>query len=526
VQQQSFENCSLFPPTSYPLADSTEAVEKELNDCTAAPTSQSASGEQPEEWPEPEELGGDLSPVPTFDPSILPESLRPMVEDVAKRMQVPQELPAVVALAALAGCCNRRALVYPKRLDTGWNEVPNLWGVVVADPGRMKSPVIEAITGPLREMEAEWRGEYESATSEYAASEERAKLDKEVWREKYRAAAKAGKALPDEPKQAAPPTQRRILMGDSTFEALQLALRDNPAGLMVLRDELAGLLAGFEHKDRQQERSFYLESWNGKNASQVDRIGRGSINVPHCCLSLFGGIQPEPLRKYLASTQQDGLMQRFQLLVWPDFPKTWSYQDLAPNKAAIEQAKKVYRRIAAMDPANPLKLHFSDDAQELFADWLASLENRLCIDDEPAAIRAHLAKYRKLMPALSLLFALADNHLDSIPLECARKAATWCDFLEAHVRRVYGAQPTDQQIAALVLARKIEQGWKKGEAFSLRDVYGSHWGQLDTPDKARAALKELADAGWVRKLTASDSQPKTGRPSERYGINPKVYARA
>ncbi len=55
-----------------------------------------------EGWPEPEMLDCDLPAVPRFDPGLLPASLRPLVEDVADRMQVPEDFPATASMAALA----------------------------------------------------------------------------------------------------------------------------------------------------------------------------------------------------------------------------------------------------------------------------------------------------------------------------------------------------------------------------------------------------------------------------------------
>src|SRR3712207_6980715 len=50
---------------------------------------------------------------------------------------------------------------------------------------------------------------------------------------------------------------------------------------------------------------------------------RGSIHVPALCISLLGGIQPGPLTKYVGDAlseaeKADGLLQRFQVLVYPD----------------------------------------------------------------------------------------------------------------------------------------------------------------------------------------------------------------
>lgn len=76
-----------------------------------------------------------------------PKSLRPLVRDVADRMQVPMDFPAVAAIATLAGVTNRRALIQPKRNDSSWIVVPNLWGGIMASPGMLKSPLAHAVSG-------------------------------------------------------------------------------------------------------------------------------------------------------------------------------------------------------------------------------------------------------------------------------------------------------------------------------------------------------------------------------------------
>ena len=46
-------------------------------------------------WPEPDPVEEQLPPVPEFDLRLLPEALRPIVEDSADRMQVPIDFTAV-----------------------------------------------------------------------------------------------------------------------------------------------------------------------------------------------------------------------------------------------------------------------------------------------------------------------------------------------------------------------------------------------------------------------------------------------
>jgi hypothetical protein len=521
--------------SSYALGDVFRPPNYYLKSEFAQPT-QSAEDGFPkssalEEWPEPEPLRDSLPDVAAFDLELMPESLRPLVKDIAHRMQVPLDFPAVASVMTLAGLTNRRAMIQPKELDTGWVVVANLWGGIVAPPGMLKSPVISAVTSPARAIESGWRSEDAGVQREYDDALELHDARVKAWKAETQSALKAGSELLPKPESTlAPPTPRRLITNDATFEALHRLLAETPAGLFVLTDELTGWLAGLERQGREQERAFFLQCWNGDSSFTVDRITRGTIHVPHACVSLFGGIQPARLRSYLADAlkdgpSNDGLMQRFQLLVWPDAPDEWQYVDSAPDENAQRAAESIYQRLAGMDAASPLRLKFAEDAQKLFVDFLTELENRIRGNDLSPAMKAHLSKYRSLMPSLALLFTLADGQFDCVPLEQARRAAAWCEYLETHALRVYASASPPEQDAARALARHLAKGWKSSEGeFTLRDVYRNQWAGLGKPDEARKALEVLTEWEWVR-LASSGEARAAGRPSEVYLRNPRIEAR-
>ena len=481
-------------------------------------------------WPDPEPLSSTLPPVDKLTPDMLPMSLRPMVEDIAARMQVPIDFPAVVAVQTLAGAVGRRAYLQPKRNDSTFRVFPNLWGGIVAPPSSMKTPTINAVTGAIRELEAEWLGEYTAAKEVFDLESRMDKLGADAWESTAKKAIKKGERPAPRPVSASTaPVQRRLLVTDATFEALHTIMAANPAGVFMLRDELTGWFAGLERQGREQERGFALESWNGDGAYTVDRVGRGSIHVPHTCMSIFGSIQPSRLRAYLADTlrggpSNDGLMQRFQLLVWPDAPEgTWVQVDTAPNAPALEKAGAIYRRLASMDATEPRCYRFNVQAQELYTEWITVLENRLRSRIMGEVMEAHLGKYRKLMPSLALLFALADGEQERVTLHHAKLAAQWCDYLETHARRVYSAHASPERAAVIALGQHIAAG-DLGRQFTLRDLYRRCWHGLGSKEEATPALKELELMGWVRRSVGDGTKP--GRPaSETVIVNPKLEAR-
>jgi putative DNA primase/helicase len=244
---------------------------------------------------------------------------------------------------------------------------------------------------------------------------------------------------------------------------------------------------------------------------------------------MLGGIQPGRLRSYLVDALEDGpsndgLIQRFQLLVWPDTAPDWRYVDRAPDAASEQQAARVFRKLVEMDAESPLRFRFASDAQELFVEWLAELEAKIRGDELHPALISHLSKYRSLMPSLALLFHMAESGGgDRVSLHHAQQAAAWCDYLESHARRVYSCIVTPQLRAARELADKIKHRKVGTDGFfSCRDIYLKGWSGLDSPEAVKQAAEVLQDAGWVRDLS-TESGPFGGRPSNRYEVNPGVW---
>jgi hypothetical protein len=126
---------------------------------------------RPDSWPEPERLDP-LPAVQQFDEALLPDALRPFVMDTAERMQIPPDLPAVVAVAALAGVVNHRAQIQPKQWDNTWTVTPNLWASLIVPSGFLKSPTIEVVTRPLRRIEKNWKEQYDQDFKAHALEAE------------------------------------------------------------------------------------------------------------------------------------------------------------------------------------------------------------------------------------------------------------------------------------------------------------------------------------------------------------------
>lgn len=399
-----------------------------------------------------------LAPVMPFDPAWLPESLRDWVIDIVERSQVPPDFPAIGAMVALASIVGRKVGIRPKRRDD-WLVVPNLWGAAVGRPGVMKTPALREVLQPLTRLEIRSQKTFKSDRKAHEAAafvarirrKEAERAIKETIGQKRDALSIARHAIEQEP---APLIRRRYLANDATVEKLGELLNENPNGILVFRDELVGLLRSLDKQGQECARAFYLEAWDGAGRFTYDRIGRGTIDIESVTVSILGGVPPGPLRNYLVSASEggrldDGLMQRFQLLVWPDVSPEWKNVDRWPDTVAKKLAFDTFTRLDGLqgaaigaeqegDDGIPF-LRFSEDAQNVFDGWRERLEHRVRSGDEQPAIEAHLAKFRSLVPSLALLIHLAAGHVGPVGVDPLEKALRWAEYLESHARRVYGS---------------------------------------------------------------------------------------
>jgi putative DNA primase/helicase len=487
-----------------------------------------------EPWPAPKPLPDGLPQVPSFDDRLLPESIRGWLGDVADRLQCPPEYSTAAALVAMGALIGRRCTVRPKQKDD-WQIVPNVWGLIVGPPSAMKSPAIAEAQRPLRRLMAEAAAAYARECENREARQALAEAKRNAIKRRMSAALKDGQdtaLLVDEFTGAAAAsevTERRYAVNDGTMEKIGELLVANPNGLLVNRDELSGWLATLDRDGHEGDRAFFLESWDGDHSYTVDRIGRGTQHIPALCLSLFGGIQPGRLAPYLDSAIRggigdDGLIQRFQVMVYPDPPRTWRNVDRWPDSAARNRAFDVFQRLDRLTPsmvgATPQDdglpyLRFDSAAQALADAWRVDLMTRLRAGEEHPAVEGHLNKYPKLMPALALIIHLADGGQGAITLASAQRAAALCDVLEAHARRVYASVTAEKLRAARALLAKLRSG-KLTSPFTSRDVYRAAWAGLSDREVVEEALNTLTDHDWVREVVIETG----GRSRREYCLHP------
>lgn len=477
----------------------------------------------------PERLPDPLPAVPVLDAALLPESVREWCKDTADGLNVPLDFTGIPAMVALAGAIGRGIAVALKEHGR-WYERPVLWGCVIGRPSSGKSPALSPARGMLERLAGEERKAHESAIQRYEVAAMVAEAKRANAKEAIRKAVKGGEAMNAEALAEGAlftdeaPAEPRIVVNDATVEKLGELLNANPRGLVQFRDELAGWLANLDREGRESDRAFWLECWNGTGAFTVDRIGRGTVRIEACAVSILGGMQPGKLGEYVRGAirggfSDDGMMQRFQLSVFPDLPASWRYCDRAPHPQAEARAWATFQRLRALDPASigaesgdgcdvPF-LRMDAEAMGLFVEWQTELMQRLRAGDEPAWLESHLAKYPALVGRLALVLHLADGGRGAIPAEVLARALDWCDFLEGHARRIYAPAIDGGVSAAHAILRKRGD---LPDGFTARDVYRKGWAGLSDPDAVADGLAVLCEYGHLREVRSDGA----GRPSQSY----------
>lgn len=511
-----------------------DAVRASIDRATAI-TSETGYG-----WPDPTPLPEALPPVDRFDADLLPVALRGWVMDIAHRMQCPADFPAVAALVALSSLIGARAVIQPKARDD-WQVVPNLWGAVVGRPGVKKSPALGEALKPLHRLQANELELWQAAHDAWVLDCKVMAMQDDANQKKAKGLAgkdpAAARALLEPVDTPAEPTARRFIVNDATVEKLGELMQQNPWGTLSYRDELYGLLTGLDKQGQEGSRAFYLQSYDGNQGYTFDRIGRGTVHIPRVCLAMIGGIQPGRIQEYVrgavaGGSADDGLLQRFGLAVWPDVTGDFVHVDQWPDTPAKTTAWAVFDRLAGLQPASdtePTVWRFDDAAQALFVEWLVPFETEIRGDDLHPAMVSHLSKYRKLIPALALVFALIDTPDSGGVIHEGEllRALAWGEYLRTHANRLYAAAVMPETTDAATLLSRIKAGKltdRDGvilDSFTPRQVAQKCWAGLATPDAVRKAADVLADYDWLRRdVVQSGDALGRGRPSDRYTVNP------
>ena len=379
--------------------------------------------------PEEKRQASPLLPMPPRVPlEAFPKEAQELITDAARTFLVPEQIPTT-SLLALVSCLVGRSRGL--RIKSDWTEYGNVWIVLVASSGVGKTPVMNAFFRHLEQLEYEkyqgWKAAVEQYQREYAEYVRKSKTD--------------GAALPPEK-----PRRVQYYMDDATLEALAPALMDNPKGIMWRVDEISGLLSSFDRYSPAGKeggtRARLLSSYDSGAWKISRRSSEKDLFVPHAAVSIYGGLQPDMMRRSFDGADRDsGFLPRFQFIrAEKEGPDDWSEAVL--SRKSHELLERITRHLSEFALSKdeqgrelPQIVLLDEGAKVLFVQWFKALalENWEIGDTSAYAIRRKLnGQALRLCLLLHCLDAVLSGNsgLSSIPADTMRRALLLADWVK------------------------------------------------------------------------------------------------
>lgn len=455
-----------------------------------------------------------------FPVDLLPQPLRQYVREGSEATGCDPSLIALPALAALASAVGNTRRLQLKRT---WYALPILWTAIVGESGVQKSTGYQLAIKPVQRRQ-------QLLLERYNADRQRYEARMEHWdREKIRRRPDAA----TRPEKPTPPVAERVIVGDTTVEALAPLLKDNPRGLLLGRDELRGWLGSFDRyasgSKGKSDEAHWLSMYNG-GSMLVDRktAQSGPIFVPSAAVCITGGIQPGTLRRALGvEHRESGLAARLLMSYPPRRPKQWTEADMSPDVA--QGYEDLFARLYSLQPTTdadgksvPVTLTLDDDAKALFVAYVNAHNQELV--DLSGDLAAAWSKLEETAARLALVLELvrwargAGNTAPvTVGAESMGAAIGLVEWFKHETRRIY-AEVFSSDTVDKPTARERLVAWlgRQPGPVTTREVQqGCRF--LKEPGQAAAALEELVKSGRGDWLPLEDGQ--RGQPTRRFRLS-------
>lgn len=458
-------------------------------------------------------VGGGIAPG-ALDLDLLPPVIAALARDAAASIGSTPDATALTALAAAAGATRSGWRIETR---TGYAQPAILWTGIVGAPGGGKSSHYNAGAAPLWTIEQEWAPA--SAEARHMWKVRKASFEAAF------AKAKAGKgsypSADDDPGEC--PGDRLIALGNTTIEAAGKAAADNPAGILLARDELSAWVQSmgrYASGGGDGERAEWLESWNGR-PGKITRKGAPTLHLANWGVSVAGGIQPDRLAAAYTGGE-DGFIDRFLFVSVPR--RTGTVPGYAPNLTARADWERRLRGIANAGAGDVVRL--SDEAQAVFERM-----DRLAVEqgqdrDRPMSWRGAMAKAPAQWLRLALVLFVVERVGDAsgeliLTGEQAEVAERlWLDWLAPSVSAIHLSvlnRITDRRtggdlgaIAAWIVQHgrgtlrweEVRQGVRALRGFNAQDGAG--------------LMAQMTDNGWLSPVRRQGNRTW-------WIVNPRVF---
>lgn len=457
-----------------------------------------------------------------FPVDALPGVLKRFVEAGAAAASCDAAHIAMPMLAATAAAIGMSRQL---KLKDSWPVPAILWTATVGDSGSKKSVGAAMALAPIEAIESrnERRHQRESQEHERALAEWEQQVSD--WKKNKR----RGPA----PEKPTPPASSRVMVDNTTIEALAPLLKANHRGLLLAKDELKGWLGSFDRyasgTSSGADESHWLSMYNGRPMVIDRKTGRHpTIHVPRAAVSITGNIPPGILRRsFNKERRESGLAARFLMACPPRQRVHWN--DATIPREVEDAYRQLFDELYRLRPLSfndgehqPVDVQISAGAKALYVAYydahneeqvnlagdLAAVWSKMEETAARLALVIHMVRYCSGEPGVD------ERTLDETSMAAGITLATW---FKNEARRVYGilAETEGEEENR----RLVEWVCRNGGVATVREVQqGCRW--LKDGGRAEKALQALVEAGigtWDP-TGEQTGAPQRGRPSRRFAL--------
>lgn len=488
-----------------------------------------------EAWEAPVSL--DTEALPKIPQGLMPGWLGRFTEAVAWAVQVPLELPALMALSVVGTCVAKRLEIKP--VQGNYSEPLNTWVLAPLEPGNRKSAVMEACAAPLLAWE---KAEVErlapaitELTTKRSVIEGRIKA---LEAQAHKAEASELPALLEAIKaerQELPiiPSYPTLWTEDITPEKLAALMGENGErmGLLSAEGGIFDIIAG-RYSKGEPNLDIFLKGHSG-DAVRVHRGSREPVHLAKPALSMGISPQPEVLTGLADKPgfRGRGLLGRFLYAIPESLVGYRSTEPRSIDEAAARDYADGIARLLSIQPAlnadgaeEPGILYLSAEALQEWTDFAGMVEAEM----RPGGKFEHAKDWAGKLPGAMLrvagLFHVVTHSHENpanalVSLETMGKALHLGGILSQHALKAFGEMGANPSLAdAKHVWRWIERNGKR--VFKSRDAFDGLKGRFKTMGELEPALLILKERHYIRELIPTERKP--GRPKRDFEVNPAL----
>jgi hypothetical protein len=469
---------------------------------------------------------------PPFPLEVLPDWIANQCREIAYAFQVPEDLPAMLALGSLSTILAGHVKV--NLTGSAWIEHVNLYLVSALLPGSGKSPVFKVMTKPVIAVEKESRAAAKTLLNDY----ERERSINEDRKKHFRTIAVKAEgddrgtaiteliAIDDKLDTQVRPSAGHLVSEDITPEALVEELAANGGRMALLSSEggVFDMMAGqYVDKGKATNLAVYLQGWSADSVRRKRTKGE-AIVIDEALLTVCVTTQPGVVEALGANRElvTKGVPVRFMFSVPPSLvgyrDRRRVLEDIDSTINATYQETMTQIGLAALGTEHTLMLRTTAAAGDRFLEWDQIREDQQRPGGTLAARAEWAAKLRATVLRCCGILHTADRTAgDLIDIDVVERAIVLADYWMAHADVVEKMWSDDQVTARARTLVRWSIDNNKPE-FSLRDVTSKR-GTFPTAEDAVSPLQTLVDRGWVTPLQDGPVEVMgRGTPSQRFRL--------